>query len=92
MPIPETTLDGIKNWVELGVPPGGFLHAVFCNDLMESFGRADMWNREAMFEIVSYLYNKCPYTCWGSPEEVRAWATMHADRREQEKEKENAAR
>ena len=71
--IPECTLDGIKRYVEDRIPPGGFLTAILENKLMESFLRADKENKEALFEIVSYCYNKLPIYCWGSPEKVENW-------------------
>jgi len=71
--IPERTLDGIKRYVEDRIPPGGFLTAMLENNLTESFGRADKENREALYEIVGYVYNKTPSVCWGSPEKVKKW-------------------
>jgi hypothetical protein len=73
-------------YVDEGVPLGGFLTAVVCNDLKEAFGRADMANRHQMFEIVDYLYNECPATCWGSKKRHEAWMAMHAKRRLDESE------
>jgi hypothetical protein len=72
--IPEITRESIDAWVESSRPVGGFLEAVLCNNLRESFARADLHNRAAMFDIVSYLYNECPSACWGSPSRYREWA------------------
>lgn len=71
--IPEITRESIDAWAHDARPTGGFLRAVLSNDLRESFARADLENREAMFDIVSYLYNKCPGLCWGSPDRVAEW-------------------
>jgi len=68
-----TTKEGIDRFAEHGQRPGGFLYAVLTNNLMESFGRADLENRNNMFEIVSYCYNEIAGDCWGSKEKVQAW-------------------
>lgn len=71
----------LDQYVAVGVPLGGFLTAVVCNDLQEAFGRADEDNRHQMFEIVSYLYNDCPSACWGSKTAHEKWLAMHTKRR-----------
>ena len=71
--IPKYTKKGIDAFVKDGVPVGGFLEAVLSNDLIEAFGRADENNREAMFDIVYYLYNEVPTECYGSLEKVNNW-------------------
>lgn len=75
--IPSSTLESINQYVQSGVPPSGFLYAVLSNNLRESYRCADEDNREALFEIVSYLWNKVPATCWGNPERVRHWLVAH---------------
>ena len=80
--IPDHTFEGIKNYVLDGIPPGGFLEAVFCNNLKESFGRADAKNREAIADIVRFLYNEIPHTCWGSPGRVKNWLQIKREERE----------
>lgn len=59
-----------------GRPSGSFVHAVLCNDLKESFGRADMGNRMTLFDIVGFVYNELPSDCWGSPEIVKQWQQL----------------
>lgn len=71
--VPEHIHDALVSWVEERNPPGGFLQAVLCNDLKEAFVRADETNRNALFEIVTWLYNEAPSSCWGSPECVHGW-------------------
>ncbi len=71
--IPAVTKRTIDNYVEHGLSPGGFTHAVLANDLREAFGRADMQNRMFMFDIVTYCWNEIPSDCWGSWEKVKDW-------------------
>jgi len=71
--IPDRTLAFLNCYVNNRVKPGGFLYAVLCNDLRESFGRADRENRAALHEIVRHCYNELPSRCWGSAEKVEAY-------------------
>ena len=71
--IKQSTIQTINDYVELGYEPGGFVTAVLANDLKEAFGRADIQNRETMFQIVSYVYNEIPNMCQGSYEIVKNW-------------------
>lgn len=69
----EKTLEGIKNYVERGIPPGEFLYSVLTNNLKESIKTADEENLRDIVEIVEYCYQKIPSICWGSVERVRTW-------------------
>jgi hypothetical protein len=71
--IPDLTMDGLTRYVVQGIPPGGFLTAVICNDLKEAVGRADPQNTLALHSIVAYFYNETPSACWGSPERMQDW-------------------
>src|SRR5580765_6995795 len=79
--IPEHMLEGLVAWIEHGVPPGDFLRAVLCNNLVEAVGRADDTNISNLPAYVAYLYNYAPRGCWGSPENVAVWQEAHASRR-----------
>ena len=78
---PNNLGGGFQRYVEQGIEPGSFMQAVLENNLRESFGRADIHNRLALFSIVSWCYNNLPNTCWGSPERVKTW--MEERRRDQ---------
>jgi hypothetical protein len=77
--IPELTMVGITRYVTQGIPPGGFLTAVICNDLHEAVGRADAHNILALHSIVAYFYNNTPSACWGSPAEMKDWMTARRE-------------
>jgi hypothetical protein len=71
--IPQYTLDSLTRYVEHGIPPGSFLCAVLENNLVRAVGRADRENLAALPEIVKYIYNELPSTCWGSPARVNEY-------------------
>jgi len=74
--IPASTLQSLRDYVTKGYAPGSFVEAVLSNNLKESFGRADLYNREAMFDIVSYCYNELPAASWGCEEKYISWLKM----------------
>ena len=71
--IPLHTKEQIDDYVENKMPPGGFLYAVLTNNLIDSVGKADHTNLFCLKDIVKYVYNDIPSTCWGSPEKVEEW-------------------
>ena len=60
-------------YLDKGIPPGGFLTAVICNDLLSAVSHADEWNLELIPQYVKYLYNEAPGNCWGSTEAMQTW-------------------
>lgn len=71
--LPVHMVQGAKNYIEDGIPPGGFLTAVLENDLVGSFATADGVNQEAMFTWAEFLHNEAPIAAWGSREAVLRW-------------------
>lgn len=77
--LPTARLAGaMKRYIENGIPPGHFLTAILSNDLKEACARADDDHRYRLFDIVGWLYNEAPASCWGSPEKFEAWLTSRA--------------
>ncbi len=71
--IPRRMMDGIRRYVDQGIPPGDFLQAVICNDLVAAVSRADDENIRNLPAFVGYFYNEVPGPCWGSPQKMEAW-------------------
>jgi len=69
-------LEAINRYALLHEKKGGFLMAIFTNDLREALARADGENYTVLLQIVSYCHNEIPGCCWGSPAEVKAWLEM----------------
>ena len=71
--IPEHCRDGLKRYIEEGVPPGGLLYAVLTNDLVGFFAHADDINIHHAFDYANWLYNECPTSAWKTPDKVKVW-------------------
>jgi hypothetical protein len=71
--IPDYMRHGIEAYVMHGVPPGGFLTALFANDLMGALGKADDTNIGRIKDYGTFLYNFTPSGCHGSREVVGKW-------------------
>jgi len=82
--LPQHMRGGARRYIESGILGGGsFLEAVFENNLVEAFGRADDINIAAMRQWAQFLYGECPLPCWGSKEKVRLWCKACAASREE---------
>jgi hypothetical protein len=71
--LPEYMQGAIRRYIEHGIPPGGFLKAVFENDLVQSAACADEINKRRLYDYASFLYAYAPSGCWGSPQIVERW-------------------
>lgn len=55
--LPDHMLKGVQRYLIHGIPPGGFLTAIFENKFVDAFGRADLRNLRKMREWACFLYN-----------------------------------
>jgi hypothetical protein len=77
--IPKATLEKLWLWVGRAYDPGSFLAAVLRNDLVNAVCLADDENAAALKDIVLYVYNVLPGSCWGTPAKVDAWRAKHSN-------------
>ncbi len=70
---PEWAKESLTAYVQTGRRTGGFLEACLCNNFVEAVGRADENSLLHIADIVNFIYNKMPSTCWGTPALVSAW-------------------
>jgi len=70
--LPEYMQDGVENYILHGYPLGGFLTAIFSNDLYEAARRADDNNFVSLHLYATVIYN-APAGCHGSEEKIAAW-------------------
>lgn len=74
--VPEHMRQGLIDFVHHGIPGGGFLEAVLCNDLRLAAGRADSINMYRIKELVLFLNYNIPSQCWGSREAYLNWIEL----------------
>tara|TARA_Y100000310_G_C20023787_1_gene508638 strand:+ start:244 stop:531 length:288 start_codon:yes stop_codon:yes gene_type:complete len=74
--LPDHMRESAQAFVERGRRPGHFLSALFSNNLMETFARADDVNIAALGAWTKFLYNDAPSQAWGSSEKFEAWIAV----------------
>ena len=74
--IPMHMHEGLRAYVEERRPVGGFLAAVFSNDLYDAVCRADVQNQKAIANYVIWLREYAPSECHGSPEAYDSWVAQ----------------
>lgn len=71
--IPQHMWESVRNYIEHGFAPGGFLYAVLTNNLADSFNKGDMLNAQSLGNYVRFMWWEIDSDAWGSPEKVDAW-------------------
>jgi len=85
--IPDYMMKSINEYVQDGKPLGGFLRAVFANDLIKAVTGADEDNYKLLKSYVLYVHWEVPASCHGSYEIVKKW--IRKKREEQNENKGN---
>lgn len=80
--IPPHMMKAINEYVKHGKPLGGFLRAVFANDLRRAICKADEDNAPILKTYVAYVHWEIPDCCHGSYEAIDQWMK---DRQEEAK-------
>jgi hypothetical protein len=70
--IPSHSAETLKNYLEHGIPPGGFVEAVLSNNFEAAVRRADSYNKAALSQWGSVL-RSLPKIVWGSRSVVDNW-------------------
>jgi hypothetical protein len=78
--IPAHTQYALTEFVERGIPVGGFLHSVLSNDLFGAVGSADRDNLPALKDITVWVSVHAPQPCWGTEAKVLRWIADHPSR------------
>ena len=73
--IPTHTKKALDNYFLRGWEPGGFLTSILTNNLYGAVTSADIANRHAIWEIVTWLTTDpiVPVRSWGTKEHVSNW-------------------
>jgi len=72
--IPVHMREATRGYIEEGHKYiGHFLPALFSNNLVETYGKADDINKAALSDWLDFLHWEAPAPCWGSKEKVAKW-------------------
>lgn len=71
--IPEHCQSGVREFIERGLPPGGFLTAVLGGDLGDASARADHINASRLGDYAAFLRMYAPAEAWGTRENFQHW-------------------
>src|SRR6266446_1399315 len=82
--LPPHMRGGMRDYLEKGIPPGGFLYYILCNDFMTAAGKADQINLAALPQYCMFLYNNAPANSYGSKDNVADWIKYKREKYEQE--------
>ena len=70
--IPIYMRNGLREYVEQGVPPGDFLRNILKNDLAAAVNSADQNNVDNIPAYAAWLHS-IPLVCWGCEEAINDW-------------------
>jgi len=82
--VPDHVRPALELWIREGRMPGDFLRSVLENDLRNAVMRADHVNAQHLKDIIDFLNMEAPSPCWGSRENVLAWALRFAQETERQ--------
>lgn len=71
--IPLYMHEGIENYINKGIGTGDFLKSVIQNKLVQSFAKADGYNKSKINEYATLLFNYFPEDSWGGEEAYKNW-------------------
>lgn len=71
--LPEHMQEGMKNYIEKGIPPGTFLRLMLEHKIYDAAILADAINQQYIFRYIHFMYNFIPADSHGDKETVDAW-------------------
>jgi hypothetical protein len=71
--IPSHTLEALDRYWKYGYSPGSFLSYLLCGDIYGAVGRADHWNKAALYQILEYIVHTAPRGSYGTPHLYQDW-------------------
>ncbi len=71
--IPSHTAEALDRYWTHGYAPGSFLSCLLCGDIYGAVGRADHWNKAALYQILEYIVHKAPRGSYGTPQLYQDW-------------------
>ena len=74
---PTHLQESLRDYIDRGIPQGGFLYHVLCNDLASAVSRAT--DEELLFlrPLVQWTQNCVPEAAWGTEAKYLRWVQEH---------------
>jgi hypothetical protein len=75
--VPNTMHKGLREYIDRGIPVGGFLYHVLCNNLSDAVLVATDEELKSLRALVMWVYNCAPEASWGSEAKYLRWIQEH---------------
>jgi hypothetical protein len=75
--VPDHTQTALTDYIERGIPVGGFLHAVLSNNLFDAVNKADSQNLPVLKDLTNWVSTQAPTGSWGAEALVLRWIQEH---------------
>jgi hypothetical protein len=75
--VPALTYQQLRDYVDRGIPVGGFLYYVLCNNLSDAVMIATEEELAGLRALVMWVYNCAPEASWGSEAKYLRWIQEH---------------
>ena len=70
--VPPGSRQTIERYLEYGIDPGGFFHALFSDKLLDTVQYADETNVKSLVDWALFVFWEMPFEVVGSKEKVQA--------------------
>lgn len=71
--LPDHMQEGVRGYIEKGIPTGTFLKLIIQNDYAHAAEAADHINLNALLDYIKFFLYAAPRACWGSEERYLEW-------------------
>jgi hypothetical protein len=75
--LPTRMQQALRDYVDQGVPQGGFLYHVMCNNLAGAVNCATDQELNSLKSIVIWVHNHAPEAAWGTEAKYLRWVQEH---------------
>jgi hypothetical protein len=71
--VPEHIQLALEEYIIHGYPPGSFVTAVLCNNLIKAACSCDYLNQQYLIDIAKWVFHAAPIGCWGDERTIARW-------------------
>jgi len=74
---PDYIQKQLRDYIDRGIPQGGFLYHVLCNDLAGAVAKASDEEIECLRPMVVWIHTCVPEAAWGTEAKYLRWVQEH---------------